>query len=314
MGTGRPRRSNRSSGDLRARSASMTAMSAQRASDANPFPERTVLLPGSPSTYEHRMVLRDLGLRWDPENHRWHGSLAPAAIRELREKHGIVVRCFGSLDPPQGPEPPTPVAPPRPMRSLPSQAKVAPIRDSSRTRAEARVVDREADEDTEEITTPTRRFSLLDITSGLPDDSREAEEREAERRLRDLRGRVKAARAVIARAPGLSDLLASDWGRAAWFYARFGVNEQFMRHGVTGMADEDFAQRLASPMDSMTEARERAEAVWGGQENTEDRPPHLGSTPADPTITLEPIRIPLLAPSSGGPTPIDRMRRAARWP
>ena len=50
------------------------------------------------------------------------------------------------------------------------------------------------DEDAEETATPTRQFSLLEITSGLPDDSREADERAAEPRLRDLRGRVKAAR------------------------------------------------------------------------------------------------------------------------
>lgn len=31
------------------------------------------------------------------------------------------------------------------------------------------------DEDAEEIATPTRRFSLAEITSGLPDDSHEAE-------------------------------------------------------------------------------------------------------------------------------------------
>ncbi len=52
----------------------MTAISAQSASDTNPFPERTVLLPGSPATYQNRATLRELGLRWDPENHRWHGT------------------------------------------------------------------------------------------------------------------------------------------------------------------------------------------------------------------------------------------------
>ena len=171
----------------------MTAMSAQRASDANPFPERTVLLPGSPATYEHRALLRDLGLRWDPENHRWHGSLALSAIRKLREKHGLVVRCFGSLDPPGGPEPPTPSVPSRPMHAALSPARLPSVRDSSRTRAEARVVYREADEELEEIATPARRFSVLEITSGLPEDSREAEERAAESRLRELRGRVKAS-------------------------------------------------------------------------------------------------------------------------
>ncbi len=243
----------------------MTAMSAQRASDANPFSERTVLLPGSPATYEHRGVLRDLGLRWDPENHRWHGSLAPAAIRELREKHGIMVRCFGSLDPPQGPEPPPPVAPPRPVRSVSTRVQLSPpIRDSSRTHAEARVVYREADEDAEEIATPTRRFSLLDITSGLPDDSREAEEREAERRLRDLRGRVKAARAVMAGTPGLAGALQTDWQRAARLYARFGITEELVRHGVAAGAVEgdDLAERARRPSDWMAEARAREWEMW----------------------------------------------------
>ena len=43
-------------------------------------------------------------------------------------------------------------------------------------------------EGAEEIAAPTHRFSLLEITSGLPDDSRAAEEREADRRLRHCAG------------------------------------------------------------------------------------------------------------------------------
>ncbi len=74
---------------------------------------------------------------------------------------------------------------------------------------------RDGDGDAEEIATPMRRFSLLDITSGLPDDSREADEREAERRLADLRGRVKRARAVIAGTPGLKDPLENDRQRGS---------------------------------------------------------------------------------------------------
>jgi hypothetical protein len=35
----------------------------------------------------------------------------------------------------------------------------------------------DTDEDAEEIATPTRRSSLLEITSGLPDDSSEEDER-----------------------------------------------------------------------------------------------------------------------------------------
>jgi hypothetical protein len=60
---------------------------------------------------------------------------------------------------------------------------------SRRTRAEARVAYRDRDEDAEEIAAPTGRFILLEITSGLPDDSREADERAEERRLREFRAR-----------------------------------------------------------------------------------------------------------------------------
>ena len=78
--------------------------------------------------------------------------------------------------------------------------------DFSRTRFESRVAFGGPDENEARprrmVATPTRQFSLLEITSGLPDDSREADERAAERTLRDLRGRVKAARAVIATTPG----------------------------------------------------------------------------------------------------------------
>lgn len=43
-----------------------------------------------------------------------------------------------------------------------------------------------------EIPTPSQTFSAWESTSGLPDDSREADERAAERSVRDLRARVEA--------------------------------------------------------------------------------------------------------------------------
>ena len=102
------------------------------------------------------------------------------------------------------------------------------IHDGSRSRAKARAAIPSLEEP-EEIPTPTRRFSVWETTSGLHDDSREEDEREAERRLRDLRGRVKAARAVVSGAPGLAETLARDWRKAARLYARFGITEEMFQ-------------------------------------------------------------------------------------
>ena len=79
--------------------------------------------------------------------------------------------------------------------------------DGSRAHAEARTVYPSDEGDG----VAASRFSERDITSGLPDDSREADEREEERRLRDPRGRLKAGRAVVARTPGLAEPPQRDW-------------------------------------------------------------------------------------------------------
>ncbi|MCI4364447.1 MAG: hypothetical protein L3K10_00040 [Thermoplasmata archaeon] len=95
----------------------------------------------------------------------------------------------------------------------------------------------DADND-EEDGVDSRRFSLMEITSGLPDDSREADERAAVRNLPDLRARVKAARPLVASSPGVADTLSRDWRHAAWFYARFGITEgQFRGKGALGTLD-----------------------------------------------------------------------------
>jgi len=238
----------------------MTARSAHSASEplradhANrPCPIR---VPGSARTYEVRDALRGMGLRWDPATHAWHGSLPGESRAFLERAYGLRTQPVVPIEAFQTP---APAVPPRP----PAGPRGPGVHDSSRTRAEARVVYRDAGEDAEEIATPTRRFSLIDITSGLPEDSREAEEREAERRLRDLRGRVKVARAVIAGTPGLAELLASDWRRATWIYSRFGVTEGLLRHGVPAPDAEaqDLAERVWSPCDWMAEVRARVEAV-----------------------------------------------------
>jgi hypothetical protein len=205
-------------------------MTATSASSANFFETasiagRTVLLPGSPATYANRAYLRALGLRWDPERHQWHGTTTAERVRVLREQLGLEVRCFGMLEPPHGPTPPQP-----PVRAV--YSGVASVREStprlhdgSRTHAEARTVYREDEP-------APLRFSEWDITSGLPDDSREEDERREARHLRDLRARVKTARAIVSTTPGLAETLQNDWQRAARFFARFGIAEAMFRHGV----------------------------------------------------------------------------------
>ncbi len=129
----------------------------------------------------------------------------------------------------------------RPCDPTPRRFPSPRFGDYSRTRFESRVAFGGPDEgeDAEEIATPTRQFTFLEITSGLPDDSREADEREAARGLRELRARVKAARAVTATTPGLAETLARDWRKAAQFYARFGITERMFRHGVPGVPVDD---------------------------------------------------------------------------
>jgi hypothetical protein len=243
----------------------MTATSAHSAngtsSTANPFLRdaiaslRTVQVPGTPATYANRAALRAMGLRWDPVGRRWHGTTTTDQVRILREQLGLEVRCFGTLNPPRGPSPPRPPAPAPKVSGAPQAIRdhdpvkrlhdglqtnpsgsshPRPFVPGTRTRAEARVAYRDTDEDAEpeEVVTQCRRFTVLEITSGLADDSREADEKQVERRLRDLRARVKLARATVSRTPGLAEILAADWKKTAGFYTRFGISESMFGHGV----------------------------------------------------------------------------------
>ncbi len=141
--------------------------------------------------------------------------------------------------------------PSRPVAPTPHRFPSPRFGDYSRTRFESRVAFLDQDEDAEEfIATPTRQFTLLETTSGLPDDSREADERAAERRLRDLRGRVKAARAAVSANPGAEAVLRQDWVKAARFYARFGISESQFRQGAATSDPEDLLVQPDRPMRS----------------------------------------------------------------
>ena len=126
--------------------------------------------------------------------------------------------------------PPVPAPIPAPI-AVPTHDPARRPHDGTRTRVDARVAFPTVEEE-EEIPTPNRRFTLLEVTSGLPDASREEDERQEARRLRDVRGRVKRARAVVANTPGLAEILAGNWKKAAMFYARYGITELTFRLGV----------------------------------------------------------------------------------
>lgn len=85
-----------------------------------------------------------------------------------------------------------------------------------------------------------------EISSGLPDDSREEDEWQEERRLRDLRGRVKHARAIVTTTPGLAEILKSDWKKAARFYARFEVTEEKSRCGIPAKELDDHEEPVGA--------------------------------------------------------------------
>jgi hypothetical protein len=216
----------------------MTAMSAPRAfgnaaaTVSSEFAH--IRVPGSARTYEVRDALRGMGLRWDPVSHAWHGTLPVDQGSRLTHELGLrpqivpTIEAFTSQA--------VPVATQRPPAGPRGPVRPRIPHDSTRTRVEARVAFPDAEQ--EEDGVDSRRFSLLEITSGLPDDSREADERAAARNLWDVRARVKAARAAISAVPGAEGVLRRDWVRAARFYARFGITESQFRHGIASTTPE----------------------------------------------------------------------------
>ena len=223
----------------------MTAMSARSAPEL-PAPaelasaSRHVRVPGTARTYEVRDQLRGLGLRWDPATHAWHGTIRPGRRSSSSASCGSAPRSST-----------------RSRRSRPRRAwrpqRVRSHQNRGRARPESPggppgTVPRPAPRPEPPTTTWTKegderpcstpRFTVWEVTSGLPDDSREADERSAERRLRDLRGRVKAARAALSANPGRQEALRDDWRREAAFYARFGITQAQFRDGAASEAVE----------------------------------------------------------------------------
>ena len=143
------------------------------------------------ASYAHRAELKALHLRWDPAAREWSGVVLGADIGAL-EGLGLAVEVR------QRRQPREPVAPGQKR----DHAKAST--EAYAGQAEGRV---------------SQHFSLLDVTAGLPDDSREDDQRVRAQVERERQGRVRAARAVIQAHPGLETVLARDQTKLTLFCA-----------------------------------------------------------------------------------------------
>ena len=89
------------------------------------------------------------------------------------------------------------------------------------------------------------------------------DERQEERRLRDLRGCVPRARVVVTAAPGLAETLAAGWRKATQFYARFGITERRLVREVDpgGFRGASLTESGWLPTHALIEASEHAPSV-----------------------------------------------------
>ena len=150
-----------------------------------------VSVGAGPASYDRRSELKALHLRWDSAAREWTGVVLGSDIATLEGLGlGVEVR--------QRRQPREPTAPARKR----DHAKASV--EAYGARAEGRV---------------SQRFSLLDVTAGLPDDSREDDQRVRAQVERERQGRVRAARSVIQAHPGLETVLARDQTKLILFCA-----------------------------------------------------------------------------------------------
>ena len=157
-----------------------------------------------PASYAHRAELKALHLRWDPAAREWSGVVLGSDIGAL-EQLGLTIEVRKRQAPR---EPETP----------------------GRKRDQAKVGRENA------------RFSLLDVTAGLPDDSREDDQRVRARAEAERRGRLAAAIAVLEAHPTARAQVFHDQTRCAMFCARYGVRATDICPYV-----EDLSARVVSP-------------------------------------------------------------------
>jgi hypothetical protein len=235
-------------------------MNAERTTSDTAWPQVTVAIRGDQRTFEARETLKRAGLRWNPTAHAWWGSVPVETANELTGI-GLPVLEFipdehgGGVADPVAPIPTPALVQPRPKRQSPTRRHKLTVNGP-----------------TGEVFGP-REFDDHDVVANLPDDSREEEERNIRRYLRDLRLRVKAVRALLSTNPSIGETLATNPEKARAFYAIHHVTEAQVKGGVPdmdveGLDWEDVRERLRarSEVDWNAEEAERASAVLPSSE------------------------------------------------
>ena len=256
----------------------------------------TVVLEGSPQTYDVRNVLRALGLRWDRAAHHWHGSLRVPERARLEAEFHLPIQLVEVL-PPVSSATPTVEDPQGPVGAIRwAHANCAEKRpwNGSRTGQMAIMGPKGGSLGIEEEDgVDGRRFSILEVTSGLPDDSRDSDEHFRALIQRQRQGRVAAAQAVLGAHPEARELVMRDQTKQRLFCARFGITPQDLcphaetdderivhpgsprdgmcgwchgRHGWQPIHVDDVQEVLASPYDRLSEVRAREAACLSGSE------------------------------------------------
>ena len=248
-----------------------------------------VSVGAGPASYAHRAELKALHLRWDPTAREWTGVVLGSDIPSL-ENLGLMVSVpSGSVAPPSLPKGPS--APGR--QPVPREARGGSVprrpRDHARTSVEAYLPKGER-----ESLGRLSRFTLLDITSGLADDTREDDQRARAAVEAERRGRIAAALAALETHAVARAQVFHDQTRCVMFCARFGVTPADICphvedlsarvvapgtprdgmcawchtwHGWTRPADvADVQEVLATPADWMSEVRAREVAVLPGSD------------------------------------------------
>ena len=237
-------------------------------------PEVRVLVSGDQRSYALRERLKAAGMRWMSDVHAWSGVVPESFVPQMEEEGLRTIPLVPEGHPldrhmrewRKEQEFPVPTSPSRPD----------PVR---RPRARPRSEGPVGVSAQEQVTSflPEHGWDVRDITANLADDAREADERQVERHLRDLRVRVKAVRALISADPTIRQTLVTNPEKAAAFYAIHGVIESQVRHGVPdvdvgGMVWENLVEVLRGQFpgvsasgDWVAEETERANAILPGR-------------------------------------------------